>query len=372
MDLSDMDLHYLGDVSELSDIEEEEEGTVRAPKRYIRDEHNPFEFYNEKEFKRRFRFSKEAVLHGLLPNIEENLTKINKRGLPIPPVLQLLACLRFYATGSFQLVLGDIISISQSTVSRIIFRVSVLLAGNIHRIIKMPCSVDQINENRTLFRNLGYGNGGIGLPGVDGAIDCTHVRLTQTRFQGIEEIYRNRKGYFSLNVQAVVGPRMEFLDIVPEWPGSQHDSRIFQNSRIYMRYIRRELTGILIGDNGYPCLPFLITPVLNATTDEQLMYNNIHRRTRQIVERTFGVWKRRFPCLARGLTTKLITSTTIIVACAVLHNLSLIYDAILPEDEENKIYNNNDDDDDNERNPVEWQPAEGLVMRNALIERLFH
>lgn len=36
---------------------------------------------------------------------------------------------------------------------------------------------------------------------VDGAIDCTHVRLTPTRFQGVNEIYRNRKGYFSLNVQ---------------------------------------------------------------------------------------------------------------------------------------------------------------------------
>lgn len=59
----------------------------------------------------------------------------------------------------------------------------------------------QNNENRTLFRNLGYGNGAIGLPGVDGAIDCTHIRLTQCRLENIEEIYRNRKGYFSLNVQ---------------------------------------------------------------------------------------------------------------------------------------------------------------------------
>jgi len=61
----------------------------------------------------------------------------------------------------------------------------------------MPSSVEQINENRNLFRNLGYGNGAIGLPGVEGAIDCTHIRLTHTRFQDIEEIYRNRKGFLS-------------------------------------------------------------------------------------------------------------------------------------------------------------------------------
>lgn len=164
---------------------------------------------------------------------------------------------------------------------------------------------------------------------------------------------------------------MEFLDIVPEWPGSQHDSRILQNSRIYMRYMRRKITGMLIDDNGYPCLPFLLTPVLNPNTEEQIAYNNIHRRTRQIVERTFGVWKRRFPCLARGLTTKLICCTTIIVACAVLHNLSLIYDNILPEDDENEEVLNNDNHDD-VVNHAEWQPADGFVIRDALIERLFH
>lgn len=43
--------------------------------------------------------------------------------------------------------------------------------------------------------------------------------------------------YTYVYVQAVVGPRMEFLDIVPEWRGGQHDSRIFQNSRIYMKYV---------------------------------------------------------------------------------------------------------------------------------------
>lgn len=102
-----MDLQYLDDIPELLNIEGEEREEinilrVRFPKRYIRDGHNPFDFYNENEFKRRFRFSKEAIMHGLLLKIEENLTKINKRGLPIPHVLQLLIYLRFYATGSFQ------------------------------------------------------------------------------------------------------------------------------------------------------------------------------------------------------------------------------------------------------------------------------
>lgn len=95
-------------------------------------------------------------------------------------------------------------------------------------------------------------------------------------------------------------------------------------------------------------------------------YNNIHGRTRRIVERTFGIWKRRFPCLSKGLTTKLLTSTTIVVACAVLHNLSLILNDKLEEEEE--------EENINDEVPVpqpHWQPGDGFVMRNALIERLF-
>ncbi|XP_071579088.1 putative nuclease HARBI1 [Temnothorax nylanderi] len=365
-----MDLENLRNVEMLnfsSNEEEVEDLPMRAPKRYLRDYPNPFEVYSEWDFKRRFRFSKNSVMFGILPLVEKRLAKINNRGLPISPILQLLICLRFYSTASFQLVLGDIITISQPTISRIVFRVSILLASYINRYIKIPSSEESRSENKRLFRELGRGHGGIGLPSIDGAIDCTHIRLVHTRFQNVDEIFRNRKGYFSLNVQIIVGPRTEILDIVPEWPGSEHDSRMFQNSRIYMRYKQGELDGILVGDAGCPALPFLLTPIGNPRTDEEMSYNTIHGRTRRIVERTFGIWKRRFPCLSKGLGTKLLTSTSIVVACAVLHNLSLILNDKLEEDDEEVENLNNEV-------PVaepHWQPGDGFLARDALIERLF-
>lgn len=51
--------------------EEKEEMQMHAPKRYIRDGQNPFDFYNEWEFKRRFQFSKHSVIFGILPLIEK-------------------------------------------------------------------------------------------------------------------------------------------------------------------------------------------------------------------------------------------------------------------------------------------------------------
>lgn len=90
------------DLNFSSDEEEIENLPMRAPKKYLRDYQNPFEVYSEWEFRRRFRFSKHSVMYGILPLIEEGLARINNRGLPISPILQLLICLRFYSTASFQ------------------------------------------------------------------------------------------------------------------------------------------------------------------------------------------------------------------------------------------------------------------------------
>ena len=40
------------------------------------------------------------------------------------------------------------------------------------------------------------------------------------------------------------------------------------------------------------------------------------------IENLFGVLKRRFPCLQRGLRLNLDTSLSVIVACGVLHNIA--------------------------------------------------
>lgn len=90
-------LEFVEFVGEIEDIQQQ-----RIPKRYIRDTDNPFEFYSETQFKQRYRFSKITVMDLLLPLIDNDLRKLNNRGLPIPAMQQLLIALRFYATGNFQ------------------------------------------------------------------------------------------------------------------------------------------------------------------------------------------------------------------------------------------------------------------------------
>lgn len=98
-------MDFIDDFLNFIDIAAEvEENFHRIPRRYIRDVQNPLEFYRELEFKQRFRFSKDTTRNVLLPLVTEQLSKHSNRGLPISPMHQIFVALRFYATGSFQVI----------------------------------------------------------------------------------------------------------------------------------------------------------------------------------------------------------------------------------------------------------------------------
>ncbi|KAF0746439.1 putative nuclease HARBI1, partial [Aphis craccivora] len=48
--------------------------------------------------------------------------------------------------------------------------------------------------------------------------------------------------------------------------------------------------------------------------------------------RCFGVLKRRFPVLSKGITTSLINTQAIIVACVIIHNICIDLHDGLPND----------------------------------------
>lgn len=153
---------------------------------------------------------------------------------------QLLTCLRFYASAGHLSSVADAVGMHESTVSRIIVRVSSAIAGLGRTYIRMP-NDQNLQETKNKFFNVAR------FPMVIGAIDCTHVKI-QSPGGNDGEIYRNRKGYFSINVQAVTDPELRILDLVARWPGSSHDATIFNNSRIRARFEAGEFeNSILLG-----------------------------------------------------------------------------------------------------------------------------
>ncbi|XP_045541246.1 putative nuclease HARBI1 [Papilio machaon] len=137
-----------------------------------------------------------------------------------------------------------------------------------------------------------------GFPRVVGAVDCTHIKINSPGGSN-SELFRNRKGYFSLNVQVVCDSNLVIRNIIARWPGSVHDSTIFNDSPLCAQFERGDFgTMVLLGDSGYPCRPYLLTPLLNPLTHAEEAYNQSQIKTRNLIERLFGVLKRRFPCLS--------------------------------------------------------------------------
>ncbi|KAJ8381695.1 hypothetical protein SKAU_G00024730 [Synaphobranchus kaupii] len=106
-----------------------------------------------------------------------------------------------------------------------------------------------------------------------------------------------------------------------------HVARVYARLRVGLRLEPGESgDGWLLGDRGYPLKTWLLTPFANPRTAEELRYNLAHGRTRSVVERTIGLLKGRWRCLdASGgkLLYKPEKVTRIILACGVLHNISL-------------------------------------------------
>jgi len=54
-------------------------------------------------------------------------------------------------------------------------------------------------------------------------------------------------------------------------PGSCHDSNIFKGSELCRKLVAGEFgSSFLLGDSGYACTTYLLTPYSNPTTDAQV------------------------------------------------------------------------------------------------------
>lgn len=111
---------------------------------------------------------------------------------------------------------------------------------------------------------------------------------------------------------------------------------IFNNSRLRANFDNAAYgNGLLLGDSAYPSKRYLLTPLITTQTAAERLYNESHIRTRNIIERLFGIWKRRFPIVALGMRYQLHRVMTIIVATAILHNIARENNDPEPDDDPN-------------------------------------
>ena len=109
-----------------------------------------------------------------------------RRSHSLSAKMRVLVTLRFLASGSFLQVVGNtFLSFHKSTVSRVVHQVTKALSAKLNAFIKFPSTRNERDEvKRSLFR-----------------IGGTHVRIKAPSLH--EPDYVNRKGFHSINVQAI-------------------------------------------------------------------------------------------------------------------------------------------------------------------------
>ena len=110
---------------------------------------------------------------------------------------------------------------------------------------------------------------------IIGAIDCTHVVISKPKV-GSDDYYHFKSGDYTLNYQAVVDSNKKILDLYLGMPGSMHDVCVMRRSSLYHVAQNENLldqrTGIdrfspyLLGNSGYPLLPWFMVPLLTSTS----------------------------------------------------------------------------------------------------------
>ncbi|KAJ4425402.1 hypothetical protein ANN_28017, partial [Periplaneta americana] len=183
--MADYDVLNVSDVRRIRDMR-------RKRKRYL-PRLDIFRNYDDVNFRNRYRFTKEnarRVIELVRPTLYENE---DNRGLSIPIETQVLTALRYYVRSGYQDNTADLHNISQASASRIITNVSAAIAGLAPCYVRFPSEEKRITTARKFYDIARF-------PQVIGAIDGTHIPITNPGGE-LSQIYMNRKGWYSLNVQ---------------------------------------------------------------------------------------------------------------------------------------------------------------------------
>ncbi|KAL2087184.1 hypothetical protein ACEWY4_018243 [Coilia grayii] len=328
---------------------------------FVRTSFNPLEVLPDEAIIRKFRLSRGQIME-LLGVVHPHLVRRTRRSFALTPAVQLLAALRFYATGSYYEVLGDGLGLSRASLSRAVTAVTDVLLLHLAERMSFPSTPEDIRRVNQGFHAIA------GLPRVIGAIDGTLVPIATPSTHGPR--YICCKGYAAINAMVVCSAEGEFLDVVARWPGSTHDAFIWENPGLCRAAEGGGFGGCwLLGDSSFPLRPFLLTPYLHAQTEPQAGYNRAHKLTRAVVERAIGVWKQRFRCLnkgAGGLQLHPRKCCAVIVVTALLHNMALRANVQLPDDEGLQ----DEEAEDNLPDIQDLHPA-GQQVRQGLVDNLF-
>ncbi|XP_055837670.1 putative nuclease HARBI1 [Episyrphus balteatus] len=257
-------------------------------------------------FIKHFRLNKPAFKY-VLRELKRQLPPV-ARSSSISPELKLAASLRFLAEGGYQHGVGQDFNLgmAQSTISVVLSEVLNILEVQLcPRWISLAMTEEEKSEARLHFYRKGR------IPGVIMCIDGTHIKISKPTGEN-SHLFLNRKGFYSLNAMIVCDHEQKIRYVDAKYPGSSHDSVVWGNSEAY-QYFKS------LYDNGDRN-----TRLLGVGTPKS-RFNTTHSKARNVIERTFGVWKNWCRCClgARQLHYSPTKAIQIVNVAAALHNIRI-------------------------------------------------
>ena len=143
------------------------------------------------------------------------------------------------------------------------------------------------------------------------AIDGCHIPVRPPALNHTD--YYNRKGWYSVILQAVVDDKYLFRDVMVGWPGSVHDARVLSKSQLYRKVVGKEVL------NTSSC-------TINASlSSAQRAFNYRLSRARIVVENAFGRLKARWRRLMKQNDMDISHVPQVVTACCILHNMCEVH-----------------------------------------------
>ncbi|KAK9075805.1 hypothetical protein SSX86_004134 [Deinandra increscens subsp. villosa] len=244
---------------------------------------------------------------------------------------QVALALRRLSSGDSLKGIANFFGTNHSTVSRVTWQFVVAIEERGLHHLQWPSTESEITQIKSKFENIR------GLPNCCGVIHTTHIMMLLSESDHMVDVWLDRKDNHSMILQVIVDPDMRFRDVVTGYPGKMDDASVLQNSHFFdLSEKGKRLNGnklklsegteiqeYIVGDSGFPLLPWLITPYQGRKLPEtKTEFNKRHFATRLVAQRALArlkdVWRMIHGVLWRPDKNRL---PRVILACCILHNI---------------------------------------------------